>query len=96
MLMIGADVDPPTGNLKRLDHVHDFAGVGANCSGQLNPHHLEGYIKMAWADSLLGPWERCQNVHCFLLTLKRSHHTMVTPGDINDWDAMVLRSEGGW
>lgn len=31
---------------------------------------------MAWADSLLGPWEY-------------SHHTMVPPGSVDDWDAMV-------
>ena len=40
-------------------------GKGANCSGgTLDPHHLEGYIKMAWAKSLLGPWNT-------------SRHTMV-------------------
>ena len=52
-------------------------GPGKNCdTGTLDPHHLEGYIKMAWSKSLLGPWER-------------SRHTMVTPGSVNDWDAMV-------
>jgi hypothetical protein len=42
----------------------------------LDPHHLEGYIKMAWAKSLLGPWNS-------------SRHTVITPGSVNDWDAMV-------
>eukprot|EP00911_Craspedida_sp_UC1_P002430 UC1_evm4s1810 len=64
MLMIGDNVSPPTGS-------------GAACnSDNLDPHHLEGYIKMAWSDSLLGPWNT-------------SGHTMITPGSVNDWDAMV-------
>lgn len=64
MLMIG-DFVPPEG------------GIGAKCiAGTLDPHHLEGYIKMAWAKSLLGPWNS-------------SRHTVITPGSVNDWDAMV-------
>ena len=42
----------------------------------MDVHHLEGYIKMAWSASLEGPWNY-------------SRHTMVTPGSVNDWDAMV-------
>ena len=64
MLMIG-DTVPSTGE------------SGAKCgSGTLDPHHLEGYIKMAWSKSLLGPWNS-------------SRHNMVTPGSVDDWDAMV-------
>ena len=70
MLMIGDDVSANP-------------GVGAACSGgnktanpPLDVHHLEGYIKMAWSKSLLGPWTQ-------------SRHTMVPPGSVDDWDAMV-------
>jgi hypothetical protein len=58
MLMIG-DTVPSTGQ------------VGAKCgAGTLDAHHLEGYIKMAWSKSLLGPWNSSRhNVRaraCFL------------------------------
>ena len=51
MLMIGDNVKPKPSK-------------GAACSERqgrkdappLDVHHLEGYIKMAWAKSLLGPW----------------------------------------
>lgn len=64
MYMIGADRDPPTGS-------------GANCaSGDGDPHHLEGYVTMAWSESVFGPWNK-------------SKHKLITDGDINRWDAMV-------
>ena len=65
MYMIGDDVPPPTGN-------------GANCryDAALDPHHLEGYITMAWSDSLLGPWNK-------------SRHSILSPGGVDEWDAMV-------
>eukprot|EP00035_Acanthoeca_spectabilis_P016186 m.327240 g.327240 ORF g.327240 m.327240 type:complete len:272 (-) comp16491_c0_seq6:70-885(-) len=64
MFMIGDNVSPP-------------ADSGAACGGNpMDVHHLEGYIKMAWADSVLGPWTS-------------SRHTMVPPGSVDDWDAMV-------
>eukprot|EP00039_Didymoeca_costata_P021212 m.343793 g.343793 ORF g.343793 m.343793 type:complete len:489 (-) comp23315_c0_seq1:108-1574(-) len=60
------------------DNVSPPSGVGAKCTkgAPLDVHHLEGYIKMAWSYSLEGPWNY-------------SHHTMVTPGSVDDWDAMV-------
>jgi hypothetical protein len=68
MLMIGDDTPPP-------------AESGAKCkSSDFNSHHLEGYINMAWAESLLGPW----NV---------SKHAMLTSGSPNAWDAMVRVNE---
>lgn len=63
--MIGADRSPP-------------AGSGASCSfgSDGDPHHLEGYITMAWADNLTGPWNKSQ-------------HTILTSGVPGRWDAMV-------
>eukprot|EP00041_Stephanoeca_diplocostata_P036964 m.1375837 g.1375837 ORF g.1375837 m.1375837 type:complete len:428 (-) comp24961_c0_seq1:425-1708(-) len=65
MAMIGDDVPPP-------------AGTGAHCTdgAPLDVHHLEGYIKLAWAPSIHGPWTS-------------SRHNMIPPGSVNDWDAMV-------
>jgi hypothetical protein len=64
MFMIGDDTPPPPAS-------------GAKCtSSDYNSHHLEGYISMAWADSLLGPWNR-------------TRHAMLSSGSPNEWDAMV-------
>eukprot|EP00040_Diaphanoeca_grandis_P044810 m.13662 g.13662 ORF g.13662 m.13662 type:complete len:495 (+) comp9802_c0_seq1:147-1631(+) len=63
---IGVDAAPPTGS-------------GDNCGqpgGQMDVHHLEGYITMAWSDSIFGPWNQ-------------SKHTLITRGAIDRWDAMV-------
>ena len=64
MFMIGSDAPPPTGG-------------GAQCkSNDYNGHHLEGYISMAYADDVMGPWAKVQ-------------HAMLSDGDMNRWDAMV-------
>ena len=87
MLMIGDNV-PATGE------------KGAKCgAGTLDVHHLEGYIKMAWSKSLLGACGMCRlgiTIGDETFTLRGSagpwnysHHTMVTPGSVDDWDAMV-------
>ncbi len=56
---------------------NDRAPPAADCSDPVgDPHHLEGYITMAWSESLLGPWNR-------------SLHTLLTNGNIDRWDAMV-------
>ena len=61
MYMIGNDREPPA----------------ADCSDRAgDPHHLEGYITMAWSESVLGPWNR-------------SLSTLLTNGNIDRWDAMV-------
>ena len=65
MFMIGADVPPPVGT-----------GAQCNYDANLDPHHLEGYITMAHADSLLGPWTK-------------SLHTILTPGEVGTWQAVV-------
>ena len=65
MLMIGDDTAPP-------------AESGAKCAYDAgkDPHHLEGYISLASAPTLLGPWTVLS-------------HAVLPPGDTNDWDAMV-------
>eukprot|EP00933_Yihiella_yeosuensis_P072138 TRINITY_DN80448_c0_g1_i1.p1 TRINITY_DN80448_c0_g1~~TRINITY_DN80448_c0_g1_i1.p1 ORF type:complete len:411 (+),score=58.79 TRINITY_DN80448_c0_g1_i1:81-1313(+) len=64
MYAIGADRSPPSGN-------------GENCGDPTgDPHHLEGFITMAWSDSILGPWTKIK-------------HELLTRGDPNRWDAMV-------
>jgi hypothetical protein len=66
MLMIGDDTAPPV-------------GFGAKCAydESRDPHHLEGYIALAYSETLVnGTWTKLP-------------HEMVTPGDINAWDAMV-------
>ncbi len=65
MYMIGDDAPAPL-------------GVGAQChyNGTLDPHHLEGYVTMAWSTSLLGPWTK-------------SRHLILTSGATNEWDAIV-------
>ena len=63
--MIGDDAPPPV-------------GIGAQCqyNGTLDPHHLEGYVTMAWSTSLLGPWTK-------------SRHLILTSGATDEWDAIV-------
>jgi hypothetical protein len=62
--MIGDDAPPP-------------AGKGAQCtSTDFDGHHLEGYISMAWADSLLGPWTE-------------GKHALLPDGAEDGWDTMV-------
>lgn len=64
MYMIGADRGAPSGS-------------GSNCKdAEGDPHHLEGYVTMAWSESLLGPWNK-------------SKHELITRGGPNRWDAMV-------
>jgi hypothetical protein len=65
MYTIGDDVPPP-------------AGSGAACAwdAAADPHHLEGYMSMAHAPSVLGPWTQVP-------------HAILPPGGVDDWDAMV-------
>lgn len=65
MYTIGDDVPPP-------------AGSGAACAwdAAADPHHLEGYMSMAHAPSVLGPWTKVP-------------HAILPSGGVNAWDAMV-------
>ena len=65
MYMIGADRSPPSGS-----------GSSCGFGNEGDPHHLEGYITMAWSDTLTGPWNKSQ-------------HTILTSGVPGRWDAMV-------
>ena len=65
MFMIGDDVAPPVGH-------------GAACAwdAAADPHHLEGFLSMASAPSVLGPWTKVR-------------HAILPSGGVDEWDAMV-------
>eukprot|EP00935_MAST-01C_sp_MAST-1C-sp1_P000270 g270.t1 len=64
MFMIGAEVPPP-------------AGTGAACtSSDYNGHHLEGYISIAWAEHIEGPW-------------MESAHAILPSGSPGSWAPLI-------